>query len=61
MEKIKVYLYSLICRACGHIEERRLAQFDAVPECPNCKGQLLVDNATLEKENENDNGSITKD
>ncbi len=44
------YLYSLLCRACGYKGERRLEQFAEIPNCPNCDGQLLVDNATLEKE-----------
>ena len=44
------YMYSLICRACGHSEKRRLEQFGEIPNCPKCSGQLLVDNATLEKE-----------
>lgn len=57
--KTEYSLVSLICRACGHTEEKRLKQFDSIPECPKCRSQLLVENVTLEKEN--DNGNTKKD
>lgn len=42
---------SLICRACGLSLVRVLRNLDELPECSNCRSEMLVENVNVEKEN----------
>lgn len=47
MNKLLIYnIYELICRACGKSINRRLTQFDSLPDCPNCGSEMLAANVT---------------
>jgi len=50
-----VSIYELICRACGNTMKRTMTQFDSLPSCSKCDSEMLVENVTTEKENDNGN------
>lgn len=37
-----VYTFKLHCRACGETRDKRLTQFDTLPNCPKCDTEMLV-------------------
>lgn len=37
-----VYTFKLQCRACGETLDKRLTQFDTLPNCPKCETEMIV-------------------
>lgn len=42
----RYYNYELVCRKCGKTINRRMSQFDSLPDCIKCGNEMLVANAT---------------
>jgi NAD-dependent SIR2 family protein deacetylase len=45
-------IFELLCRKCGETINRRLSQFDELPDCNKCGNNMIVENVTTIKENE---------
>jgi len=50
-------IFLLVCRKCGNTINRRLSQFDELPDCNKCGIPLNVENVTTIKEGK-ENGKI---
>jgi len=37
-----VYTFKLECRKCGESLDKRLTQFESLPNCPKCDTEMLV-------------------
>jgi len=53
MTKGKYYIFELVCRKCGMTINRRMTQFDELPNCPKCGSEMLAGNVTTVEENKN--------
>lgn len=43
---MKYHIFELICRKCGETINRRMTQFDELPNCSKCDQEMLVENVT---------------
>ncbi len=50
-----VYTFKLFCRACGKTLDKRLTQFDSLPNCPKCDTEMLVGAVLPEPKKGSDN------
>ncbi len=55
---MKYYIFELVCRKCGETINRRMTQFDELPNCPKCDNQMIVDNVTTIKDEVKQNGKV---
>lgn len=53
---MKYHIFELICRKCGETINRRMTQFDSLPNCPKCDQEMLVENVTTIKNEVKQNG-----
>ncbi len=47
--KVKYHIFELVCRKCGKTINRRMTQFDSLPNCPKCDNEMFVENVTTIK------------
>lgn len=51
-------IFELLCRKCGKTINRRLSQFDELPDCSKCGNPMIVENVTTIRNEEKQNGKI---
>ncbi len=51
-------IFELVCRKCGETINRRLSQFDELPDCNKCGIPLNVENVTTIENEEKKNGRV---
>lgn len=52
----KYHIFELVCRKCGETINRRMTQFDELPNCPKCDNEMIVENVTTIKDEVKQNG-----